>query len=300
MKSFQRILVALDHTVFDEKLIRYFNKFSELTAPQKVHFLYVDEDLEIPPGMEITYNDKAGNLLSKDEIIKKALTQKIDAGFNKRGDAEVTIDILEGEPLKEILHWVKVKEADLLVVGNKKLSEGSGVMAKRIARHASCAVLFVPETSQENIHKLLVPVDFSDHSKVALQGAIDLAAELKDARVTAFTTYDVPMTGNPSINMSYDRFVEDMSDFKKEALEKFVLNFKSKGVEINTAHALNEKGNPAKQIYAQAVKGSFDLIVIGAKGHSTFERILLGSVTEKLLGLDKEIPVLVLRKQPPK
>lgn len=296
MKSFQRILVALDHSVFDEKLIRYFNAFSHLIAPKKVHFLYIDHDLEIPPGMEIVYNDEAGNPLSKDEMLRTALKRKVDTGYTRRHQAEVSVDILEGEPLKKILHWVKVKEADLLVVGNKKMSEGSGVMAKKIARHADCAVLFVPETSQENIHKILVPIDFSDYSKVAMQGAIDLAKELPQAKVTAFNTYDVPMTGNPSINMSYERIKADIEAFKQEALEKFVLEFDTKGVPLNSAQVVNETGSPAKQIYAQAVKGSFDLIVISAKGHSTLERVFLGSVTEKLLGLDKEIPVLVLRK----
>lgn len=296
MKSFQRILVALDHSVFDDKLIRYFNTFSDLIAPQKVHFLYVDHDLEIPPGMEIIYNDEAGNPLSKDELLSTALQRKVDDGYTKRHQAEVTVDILEGEPLKEILHWVKVKEADLLIVGNKKMSEGSGVMAKKIARHTDCAVLFVPETGQENIHKILVPVDFSDYSKVAMQGAIDLARELQNVEVTAFNTFDVPMTGNPSINLSYARVKDDIAAFKREALEKFVLEFDGKGVTLSSAQAVNEIGNPAKQIYAHAVKGSFDLIVIGAKGHSTLERVFLGSVTEKLLSLDKEIPVLVLRK----
>ncbi|WP_170110367.1 universal stress protein [Flavilitoribacter nigricans] len=296
MKNFQRILIALDHSVFDEKMIRYFNTFSHLIAPEKVHFIYVDHDLEIPPGMEIIYNDEAGNPLSKDELLRTALERKVETGYTQRHGAEVTIDILEGDPLKEILHWVKVKEADLLIVGNKKMSEGSGVMAKKIARHADCAVLFVPETSQENIRKMLVPVDFSDHSKLAMQGAIDLAAELENVEVTAFNTYDVPMTGNPSINLSYERVKEDIKAFKREALEKFILHFDTRGVTLSSDLAVNEKGNPAKQIYAQAVKGSYDLIVIGAKGHSTLERVFLGSVTEKLLGLDKEIPVLVLRK----
>ena len=83
MKNFQRILVALDHTVFDEKLIRYFNEFNDLITPQKVHFLYVDQDLEIPPGIEVVYSDEAGNPLSKDEILNNALKRKVDAGADK-------------------------------------------------------------------------------------------------------------------------------------------------------------------------------------------------------------------------
>lgn len=296
MKNFQRIIVALDHTVFDEKLIRYFDRFCQMIQPEKVHFIYVDHDLELPPGMEIIYNDDDGNTLVKDELLKKALQKKIATGFSPKNNVQVSIDVLEGEPLEEILHWVNVKQADLLVVGNKKMSEGSGVVAKRVARHTDCAVLFVPETGRERIEKILVPVDFSDYSKVAMQGAIDLAMSGPGRAVTVFNTFSVSLTGNPGINLSYDKFVHDMTAYKKEALAKYIAGFDGSGVKLDTAVAVNETGNPARQIYHYAVKNSYDLIVVGAKGHNMLERVLMGSVTEKLLGLDKEIPVLVLRK----
>src|SRR5690606_31772647 len=98
MKKFQRIIVALDHTVFDEKLISYFDRFWQLIKPEKVHFIYVDHDLEIPPGMEIIYNDEAGNALAKDELLKSALQKKIAAGLSPAHRAAITIDVLEGEP----------------------------------------------------------------------------------------------------------------------------------------------------------------------------------------------------------
>ena len=142
----------------------------------------------------------------------------------------------------------------------------------------------------------MVPVDFSEYSRIAMQGAIDLATELSHTSITCFHTFDVPLTGHPSINMSYERFMEDMTAFKQAALQNYIKQFKLEGLEVSPETDVNETGNPAKQIYAHAVKEFCDLIVIGAKGHSMLERVLLGSVTEKLLSLDKEIPVLVLRK----
>lgn len=296
MRKFNRIIVALDNSPFDEKLIRYFDKFCDLVSPKKIHFVFVDKDLELPPGMKLSFEDQAGITKSKDELLKEILEKKVKIGLGNRHGATVSIDVLEGNPLKEILHWVKVKEADLLVLGNKKMSEGSGVMAKRIARHTDCDVLFIPETSHESIRKILVPVDFSEHSRKAMQGAIDLAAELSHTSITCFHTFDVPLTGNPSINMSYERFEEDMAAFKLEALQKYVAGFDLEGIEVQPKTAVNESGNPARQIHSFALKHFCDLIVIGAKGRSTLERVLLGSVTEKLLSLDKEVPVLVLRK----
>jgi nucleotide-binding universal stress UspA family protein len=38
-----------------------------------------------------------------------------------------------------------------------------------------------------------------------------------------------------------------------------------------------------------------DLVVMGAKGHSHVERLLMGSVTEKVLALTTQIPVLVVK-----
>jgi nucleotide-binding universal stress UspA family protein len=296
MRKFNKIVVALDNSPFDRQLIRYFDTFSDLIHPQAIDFVHIDQNLLLPPGFLMKYTEASGALLTKSGSLASVLEEKVKLNFGLRHNSDLHIEVREGTPMQEILRYIKEKNAELLVLGNKKVSEGSGVVAKRIARHADCDILFVPETGRENIHRIMVPVDFSDYSKVALQGAIDLAAQLKHTTITCFHTFDVPLTGHPSISMSYDRLLHDISGFKREALQKYLSEFDTKGVTVNLETAVNEAGNPARQIYAHAVKDDYDLIVIGAKGHSVLERILLGSVTEKLLSLDKEIPVLVLRQ----
>lgn len=298
MKKFNRIIVALDNTDFDEKLLSYFTRFTDITFPKKVYFVYVDHNLETPPNLEISYKDEDGKAIPKDELLKRVFTQKVKDSFKNHTEVEFEINILEGKPLDALLHWAKVKDVELLVLGNKRFSEGSGVVAKRIARNTNCAVLFIPETSKENIQEILVPIDFSPYSEAAMNGALQLAKQLKNnGKITAFNVFDVPLTGYPMVNMNYERFVKNMAAFKKEAFESYLNKFDINGTEVSVDYVENDTNNAARHINDYAHKKGFDLIVMGAKGHGLLDRILMGSVAEKLVSYDKEIPVLILRNQ---
>ena len=45
-----------------------------------------------------------------------------------------------------------------------------------------------------------------------------------------------------------------------------------------------------------AEENEVDFIVMGAKGHSKVELLLLGSVTEKLLSINNSIPTLIVKE----
>lgn len=295
MKDFSRIIVALDNTEFDQKLLKYFGHFCDLSNPGKIYFTYVDSDLEVPLDFDIVYKDEKGNPIPKDELIKKIIEQTLRESFASRHGSEVSVNVLEGSPLKSILHWAKVKNADLIVVGNKKLSNGSGVAAKRIARNADASMLFVPETSKENIRKILIPIDFSENSKIAMKGALAIAESLHDPEIVCFNVFNTPMAIYPTINMNYEKFIKGMASFKKEAFDKYIAQFDTKGMDVRTDYVENSHNNVAKHINEYASNNNFDLIMMSAQGHSVFERAIMGSVTEKLLSLEKEIPVMIFR-----
>lgn len=56
------------------------------------------------------------------------------------------------------------------------------------------------------------------------------------------------------------------------------------------------KGNPAEKILNFAEDNNIDMIIVGSLGKSGYERILLGSVSEKIVRHAK-IPVLVVRER---
>lgn len=300
MKKFQRIIVALDNSDFDETLIKYVSRFTELTLAEKIYFVYVERNLELPKDLKVKYKDVHGNEIPRDELLRKILTRKVDEHFTHTSDVEIYVDVLEGSPLKKILHWTKVKEADLMVLGNKKVSEGSGVLARKVARNADCDLLFVPEAAKDKgFNKVLIPTDFSDHSKTAMSNALKLAQEADDSQkveLTAFHVFEVPMQGYPTINFNYETFTKSVLAFKMEAFQKYLKQFDLHNIEVKDAYQENDPPGIAKHINKYAQEHSMDLIVMGAQGHSFFERVLLGSVAEKLVTIDKAVPTFILRK----
>ena len=55
-----------------------------------------------------------------------------------------------------------------------------------------------------------------------------------------------------------------------------------------------EFGDPSEKIIEVAKKGSFDMIIMGSRGHGILPGMLIGSTTFKVLGACK-VPVLVIR-----
>ncbi len=298
MKKFQRIIIALDNTDFDETLIKYASRFTEHVQAEKIYFVYVERDLELPKGLRVKYKDVHGNEIPRDELLRKVVKHKVQEHFSHPSDVQLEVEVLEGSPLERLLHWIKVKEADLMILGNKRVSEGSGVLARKVARNSDCALLFVPEESGlKDFKKLLVPVDFSDFSKPAMRKALNLATKAKSKEgITALHVFDIPMQGYPTINFNYDNFVKSVIAFKMEAFKKYISQFDTEGVGVKDVYIENDPPGIAKKINKYAQEHTMDLIVMGAQGHSLLERVLLGSVAEKLVTIDKAVPVLILRK----
>ena len=73
-------------------------------------------------------------------------------------------------------------ELDVVVVGRRLPSEqvGIGAAFSKLARKCPCSVLVVPSHARVHLSRMLVPVDFSEHSKLALEQAIDVARRVYD------------------------------------------------------------------------------------------------------------------------
>jgi nucleotide-binding universal stress UspA family protein len=83
------------------------------------------------------------------------------------------------------------------------------------------------------------------------------------------------------MNEAFDNFLEKYVPNLKDIVEKKV----HERTQLSTAGHLNSLASDYEA----------DLIVMGAKGHSTIEIILLGSVTEKFIYSNDLIPTLIVR-----
>ena len=104
-----------------------------------------------------------------DEKIRDKIALDVQDTFESLKGIDLSIEVREGAPYEKLIHWTDVKDVDLLVVGQKQTSEGSGITAKRVARKSKCNVLFIPEKASSDISNILVPIDFSDNSAKAFK-----------------------------------------------------------------------------------------------------------------------------------
>jgi nucleotide-binding universal stress UspA family protein len=135
---------------------------------------------------------------------------------------------------------------------------------------------------------ILVGVDGSDASAEAATMAGRLAADL-DAKVTAVYVRQLPTTVPPfSTDFYLDSYWEEVErlagERTAEALDPLGASWR---FEVRT-------GDPAVQLQLSADEHGADLIVVGARGHSVAHRLLLGSVSTRLVH-HAHRPVLVVR-----
>jgi nucleotide-binding universal stress UspA family protein len=147
------------------------------------------------------------------------------------------------------------------------------------------------------IQRILCPVDLSDYSRRALDHAIAIARWYKSTVTVVYVFSPAPVTAfgpgpvvfEPIILTPADRdqLLADVKAFAKAE--------SAPGVSLDVR--LRE-GNTAGEILAQAADMKADLLVIGTHGRSGFERLVLGSVAEKVLR-KVSCPVMTVPRQFP-
>ena len=131
----------------------------------------------------------------------------------------------------------------------------------------------------KEIGKIIVPVDGSEESKKAAKKAIYIAKHIKSS-ILALYVIDSSFTTNYGIGS--DMLSPDFSALLKREAE-IVLNEVAKMGKRNGVRVVKKivEGVPSEEIIKAANKK--DLIIMGSRGRSALERILIGSVSEKVL-----------------
>lgn len=146
------------------------------------------------------------------------------------------------------------------------------------------------------IPRILCPVDFSDTSRHALEYALTLA-RWYESRVTVLHACLVPAAvsvapfGGPAGMEPTALAVPRRAELRRE-LEGFIEPYVAEGVPLDLS--LGE-GLAIEEILHGAAELPADLIVMGTHGRSGVERLLLGSVAERVL---RKAPCPVLTVPP--
>jgi nucleotide-binding universal stress UspA family protein len=135
---------------------------------------------------------------------------------------------------------------------------------------------------------ILCPVDFSTHSRLALQYAVALARRSK-GRVTALHVNN-PLLIAAAAAAAYDE--RELLRTSGAELKRFVARAVGKG-DAARVEPVVMMGEASREILKEADRLPADLIVMGTQGLSGAGRLFFGSTTERVLR-DATVPILAV------
>ncbi|WP_276495801.1 universal stress protein [Pontibacter litorisediminis] len=294
MNKINRLMVGLDLTAMDDSMVHYAAFLSHELHVETVYFIHVEKSLDVPSEL-LQSLERTG--LPADEGIREMIMTKVGPAFQQLPHVHVEVLVEEGTPVKELLHWSKIKNVDLLLMGRKLRLRGTGVLAQKLLRTGRRSVLFVPENFEPKLRNVVVSVDFSEYSVMALERVLQVAKEKPDIHVVCLNAYQVP-SGYRTLGMTYEAFDERMRGFAQEKYNKLISRFPELQGRTELALVrLEDEDDIGELVVVEAKRNRADMLVIGAKGMSAAALFVLGSVTEKILRHDLDIPLLVFKKR---
>jgi nucleotide-binding universal stress UspA family protein len=228
---------------------------------------------------------------SQDDV-ERRLRGKIDRDVARLGEhlaqtlgAEVPAEVVTGPLTDGILGHAAAHGADLLVMGARGASFMRHLMlgstAERLVRKSERPLLVVKQPPHERYRRVLVAVDFSESSAVAL-GLVRAVAPQAD--LVLLHSYDVPyedwMQTVEVGEAALQHYQQAARQRAQQDMQAFVA---AAGLTATALPTVVVKGDPTLRILEQEQELDCDLIVVGRQGESVPEEFLLGSVTKHVL-----------------
>jgi nucleotide-binding universal stress UspA family protein len=138
---------------------------------------------------------------------------------------------------------------------------------------------------------ILVPVDFSEHSKEALDTAVQLA-RLFGSTIHVLHCYHIQTAGiSPYGIVLPTGYYEDIREAAEKRLNDWREKVLSEGVKVESIISAD---SPSLAINLAATEIQANLIVMGTRGLSGLKHAMLGSVAERVVRL-APCPVLTVK-----
>jgi nucleotide-binding universal stress UspA family protein len=134
---------------------------------------------------------------------------------------------------------------------------------------------------------ILVAVDGSESAKKAFEKSIYLARKCS-SRIDLVHVVQCEIGGDSANTFE---IIDELKEKAKKMLEEYETQAAKKNVPIQITVM---QGDPAKAIIELAKTKSYDLIIMGTRGRTAFQELLIGSVSQKVMH-HASCPVMVVR-----
>jgi len=268
---FERILLATDGSEYSEGAIRVAIDMARRTQAK----LFIT-------GVAVFNPEYATTVPELEKAAFDAAKRNIASAVAAAEGIDHQVIITEAEsPYRGIVDAAEEYRTDVIVMGRRGrrglARDMVGDATARVIGHAPCNVLVVPRGAQASQHGVLVATDGSRYGDAAAYtaGKVAMAAKLPLAVVSAVLASHNEQRRQEAVN----------------AVERVKQSFA--GLDIALTGIVAE-GRPEQVILDQARKANADLIVMGTHGRTGLDRLLMGSVTERVIGF-AECPVLAVK-----
>lgn len=196
----------------------------------------------------------------------------------------------EGETHERIVDLADAENADIIVMGRRGRSGFEralvGSVTARVIGYSQRDVLVVPHDAKIGWKKILFATDGSKYSNLAAEKAVAFAKSY-GGELVVLSVVDVPA----ELYAEAPKAVEDLIQKAREytaAVKK-----KAEAADVRSESFIGE-GEAYEAVVKLAKEQAADVIVLGSHGRTGLRRLLMGSVTEKVIGY-APCPVLVVK-----
>lgn len=196
----------------------------------------------------------------------------------------------EGETYERIVDLADAENADIIVMGRRGLRKMErtlvGSVTARVIGYTQRDVLVVPSGAELGWNKIVVATDGSRFSSVATDKAIGFA-QAYGGTLSVLSVVDVP----PELYAEAPQAVEDLVRKAKEYTAG--VRQKAEAANVSVETFIGEAEADEAILNLSREQGA-NMIVVGSHGRTGLRRLLMGSVTEKVIG-NATCPVLVVK-----
>lgn len=268
----ETLLVATDGSEFSKNAIREAMKLAKACSSKLIAVSVVQTNIEFEAG--------APQVIEKAEKEAVEHLESIKNMAAKEGVTCETVVHLSEDPYLDIVYEAEKNQVNLVVVGThgrtgiRRLIMGS--VAAKVIGHAPCKVLVVPLNAKVECRNILMATDGSSYSDAAASEAIGMAKRCESLLfVISVASSD-----------------EEMSS-AQDNVRKVVDMAEKQGIQIES---IITRGGAYEAILEAAKQKKADLIVMGSHGRTGLKKLLMGSVTEKVVS-HAEVAVLIAKLQ---
>jgi len=293
---FERIMLPLDGSEVAEVALPYGEELARRAGSEVILLHVRGSEHQQYERMHKMYLDR----------LAETVKHNIRRGQPKGVQVTVTTKVEAGEPHDNICNLVDKDNIDLIIMASVsaaglKMAKILGSVTDHVCRTVPIPVMLIRpqdvqriEGKKRLINRILLPLDGSDLSRLALPVGEEMAAMLK-VPITLFqmARIIIPYADEAVIApfIDYSKWIEDEEKMVRVEIIALENNLREKGLTIT--HVITTGFNAADEIIQAGKKVGADLIVMSTHGRSGLGRWALGSVAERVLRYS-EIPLLLV------